>query len=108
MVAAAADAVLEALLARAAVERFDVVFDATNLTREWRARAIAQARRHGVEPHSVYFAVPPAVAAARNRAREHVVPDEVMQRFCEKLEPPSPDEGFVAIATVGRNSQDVL
>jgi predicted kinase len=101
LVAAAADALLEALLARAGTERFDVVFDATNVTREWRARAVAQARRHGVEPHSIYLAVPLAVASARNRARENIVPDEVMRRFCERLEPPSPDEGFATIVTVG-------
>jgi predicted kinase len=101
LVALAADALLEALLARAGRERFDIVFDATNATREWRARAIAQARRHGVEPHAIYFAVPLAVAASRNRARKKVVPDTVMRRFHDRLEPPSSDEGFVSIETVG-------
>jgi predicted kinase len=100
MVAAAADAMLEALLVRAAHEGFDIVFDATNVTRKWRRRAIAQALRHGVEPHSIYFAIPLAVAAARNRARQQAVPDEVVRRFYEKLEPPSADEGFVTVVTV--------
>jgi predicted kinase len=104
MVAAAADAMLEALLARAAAERFDIVFDATNVTRRWRARAIAQARRHGVEPHSIYFAVPLDVAVARNRAREQVVPEDVLRGFGDRLEPPSPDEGFAAILTIGPES----
>ncbi|HEY3107557.1 MAG TPA: ATP-binding protein [Chloroflexota bacterium] len=101
MVATAASAMLEALLARAGLERFDVVFDATNVTREWRARAIAQARRHGVEPHSIYFAVPLAVAAARNRGRQHAVPDDVLRHFHDTLQPPSADEGFATIVTVG-------
>jgi predicted kinase len=105
MVAAAATALLEALLARAGVEGYDVVFDATNVTREWRARAIAQARRHGVEPHAVYFAVPLAVAAERNRARPQVVPDDVLRRFAEALEPPTLDEGFAAIVVVGDERQ---
>jgi predicted kinase len=105
IVAASATALLDVLLAQATGEGYDVVFDATNVTREWRARAIGQARRHGVEPHAIYFAVPLAVAAARNRARAQAVPDEVLRRFAEKLEPPTLDEGFAAIVVVGEDRE---
>ena len=108
LVAAAADALLETLLARAAAERFDLVFDATNVTRAWRVRAIEQARRHGVEPHSIYLAVPLAVAAERNRGRAQVVPDEVLRRFAERLEPPSVDEGFLSVLTVGPPAESAV
>jgi predicted kinase len=101
MVAEAGRAVLEALLSQANVLGFDVVLDATNVTRAWRGDAIARARRHGVEPYSVFVDVPFEVAARRNAARGRVVPDAVLQRFHCQLEPPHEDEGFVEVIRVG-------
>jgi predicted kinase len=100
MVATAAATLMEAMLARARELDYDVVLDATNVTRAWRADAIARARRHGVEPHSIYFAVPLEVVVERNRGRQHVVPDEVLLRFHGQLEPPGEDEGFATIQVV--------
>jgi predicted kinase len=101
MVAEAARVVLEAMLAQANVLGFDVVLDATNVTRAWRGDAIQRARRHGVEPFSVFVDVPFEVAARRNAERGRVVPEEVLERFHGQLEPPQEDEGFVAVIRVG-------
>lgn len=100
MVVVAAAALLDALLARAGELGYDVVFDATNVTRAWRGDAIARARRHGVEPHAIYFDVPLQTARARNRRRAQAVPDAVLLRFHAQLEPPSADEGFAAVQVV--------
>ncbi len=101
MVIAAGKAVLTSLLAQANQLGFDVVLDATNVTRRWRAEAIALARRFGVEPRSVFVDVPYEVAAQRNAERGRVVPEEVLRRFHNQLEPPSLDEGFVEVIRVG-------
>jgi predicted kinase len=100
MVSEMARAGLDALLARANAWGFDVVFDATNVTRDWRRDAIARARRHGVEPYAVFIDVPFEVAVERNAARGRVVPDDVMRRFQNHLEPPSVEEGFVEVVRV--------
>jgi predicted kinase len=101
MVAEAGRAVLEALLARANDVGYDLVLDATNVTRAWRADAIARARRHGVEPYSIFVDVPFEVAVQRNATRGRVVPEDVLQRFHGQLEPPHVDEGFVEVIRVG-------
>lgn len=101
LVAEAGRAVLESLLARANELGFDLVLDATNVTRAWRGDAIARARKHGVEPYSVFVDVPYEVAAQRNARRGRVVPEEVLLRFFGQLEPPQLDEGFVEVIRVG-------
>jgi predicted kinase len=101
MVAEAARAILDSLLVQANRLGFDVVLDATNVTRAWRADAIVRARRHGVEPYSVFVDVPFEVAARRNASRGRVVPEDVLLRFYGQLEPPHEDEGFVEIIRVG-------
>lgn len=100
MVAVAAAAVLEAILEDAGRREYDVVFDATNVTRDYRARAIDQARRWAVEPHCVYFDLPLELAMERNRQRQQVVPSDVMRSFYGKLEEPTLEEGFVQIVRV--------
>ena len=102
MVAVAADALLEALLARANAWSYDVVFDATNVTRARRLEAVERARRHGVEPHCVFFDAPVALARAWNRGRKAAVPEDVLLRFADQLEPPNESEGFVTIEVIRR------
>jgi predicted kinase len=100
LVAEAAAATLEALLRRACEWGCDLVFDATNVTREHRQRAVQAARRHGVEPCCVFLDLPLEVALTRNQQREHVVPEEIVRRFHERLEPPTADEGFAEVRIV--------
>ena len=101
IVTEAGQAVLGAALAQANRLGVDVVFDATNVTRAWRRVAIERARQNGVEPYSVFVDVPYEVAAQRNAERGRVVPEEVLRRFRDRLEPPHLDEGFVEVIRVG-------
>jgi predicted kinase len=74
--------------------------DATNLNPKERRHWIQMARQFGYEVHAVFFDVPLEVCLDRNRRRERVVPEEVMQRMAAKLRPPKFDEGFSKITVV--------
>ncbi|MBI3968129.1 MAG: ATP-binding protein [Chloroflexi bacterium] len=87
-------ALLDAVAREAAKTGTDVVFDATNLTRERRALPIEVARRHGLSPVAVWVTSAVSAALARNAARKRHVPEDVIARFAAGLEPPSLDEGF--------------
>lgn len=99
-VVAAAHAALAALLRRAPRWQRDVVLDATNVTRQRRRFYLAMARRRGIPAIAVYLRCPLEVALVRNRQRSPAVPDDVIARFHAALEPPTLDEGFVAVYEV--------
>ncbi len=100
-VSSAAAAMAEALLSQLDDWQRDLLFDATNVTRELRGRNLVRARRHGVEAVAVYFACPLEVALERNARRPNPVPEEIIRRFHAQLEPPTFDEGFADIIVVG-------
>ena len=91
---------LEATLTRAATEGFDAVFDATNVTRELRARSLVAALRHEVRPVAIWIRCSPLEARARNRERRRVVPEDAMNRFEASFVPPTTDEGFDQVLIV--------
>lgn len=99
-VAAAGNAALRAVLAGARGWGMDVVFDATNVSRAWRARSLEAAAGQAVVPVAILFRCPLEVALRRNRRRRFPVPDEVIRRFHETLEEPTRDEGFAEILVV--------
>jgi predicted kinase len=74
--------------------------DATNLSPHERRGWIKMARDFGYEVHALFFDVPVEVCVERNRRRERVVPEDVMQRMASKLRPPTFDEGFSKITVV--------
>ena len=74
--------------------------DATNLSARERRQWIRMARSMGYEVHAVFFDVPLEVCLERNRRRERVVPEDIMQRMAAKLKPPTFDEGFSKIIVV--------
>ena len=74
--------------------------DATNLSPRERRQWIRMARSMGYEVHAVFFDVPLEVCLERNRRRERVVPEDIMQRMASKLKPPTFDEGFSKIIVV--------
>ncbi len=74
--------------------------DATNLSPKERRHWIRMAKDFGYDAHAVYFDVPMEVCVDRNRRRNRVVPEDVMQRMAAKLRPPTFDEGFAKIIVV--------
>ncbi len=74
--------------------------DATNLSPHERRQWIKMARDFGYEVQAVFFDVPLEVCIDRNRRRERVVPEDVMQRMAAKLRQPTFDEGFSKITVV--------
>jgi predicted kinase len=74
--------------------------DATNLSPHERRQWIKMSKSFGYEVHAVYFDVPLEVCLERNRKRERVVPEDVMQRMAQKLRAPTFEEGFSKIVVV--------
>jgi len=74
--------------------------DATNLSPHERRQWIKMAKSFGYDVQAVFFDVPFEVCMERNRRRERVVSDEVMQKMAERLRPPNFKEGFSKITVV--------
>jgi predicted kinase len=74
--------------------------DATNLSPHERRQWIKMAQSFGYDVQAVFFDVPFEICLERNRKRERVVSEEVMQKMAERLRPPSFKEGFNKITMV--------
>jgi predicted kinase len=78
----------------------ETYIDATNLT-PWERRPYAEiARRYGCRLEAVWFDIPLETCKRRNRKRERVVPDEVLDAMAARLVRPSRTEGFTRIRIV--------
>jgi predicted kinase len=99
-VVVAGHAMRYALARWAGKNRHDLLFDATDVTRQRRAPMIATANRFGFKPIAVYLVCPLEVALRRNAERDRQVPDDVIARFQRELQPPSLDEGFEEVIVV--------
>lgn len=73
----------------------DVIFDATNLTRNTRLELIQKFR--GMDAVIVYCDTPYEVCCERNHCRQRVVPDSVMERMHVNWEPPTEAEAKVIV-----------
>ena len=80
--------------------------DATNLSPHERRSWIKMAHDFGYEVQAVFFDVPVEVCLERNRRRERVVPEDVMQRMASKLRPPKFEEGFSKVTVVRVKQKD--
>ena len=69
--------------------------DATSLTVKERRPYIKIAKLHDCDIEAIFFDVPVKECQRRNRKRDRVVPDEVIQMMSKRLVPPSVNEGFV-------------
>jgi predicted kinase len=82
--------VLRSLLRhRLELKRPVTYIDATNLAKLYDCRMEA-----------VFFDVPVGECQRRNRLRDRVVPDDVIERMASRLQPPSVEEGFARVAVV--------
>lgn len=88
-------AVIEAARERAKVHLRagrDFIWNATNISRQVRAKPLSLVRAYGARVEIVYLEVPPARLTRQNRSREDEVPQTVMDGLVRKLEPPEPWE----------------
>ena len=81
-------------------------WNATNISRQHRQRVIDLAVDHGARVHLVAVEAPAARLRAQNRAREHAVPDAVIDALLRKWEMPSPSEGH-QLTWVGSSPQRI-
>lgn len=74
--------------------------DATSLTAQERRPYLKTAQMYGAEIEAVVLATPLDVCKQRNRNRERVVPDDVLDRMAGRLKIPTLEEGFSKVTTV--------
>ena len=72
--------------------REDFAFNATNITRQMRQRWIELFADYDARIQIVYIEPPLATILAQNRRRANPVPENVVLRLLEKLEPPTAAE----------------
>lgn len=97
---------------RLAAGRRTSYVDATNLTRHDRRHFFKIAEEFGCVVDALYFDVPLEVCLERNRRRgasrttsNRRVPEVVIRRMAQRLEPPTMEEGFRRIVVVGSTPQ---
>ena len=82
---------------------YDVYIDSTNLTVKDRAQWIKIAQELSIHITCIHLRVSFETCLIRNKARDRVVPDEVMSRMLGAFIAPSHSEGFNSITTLWRN-----
>jgi predicted kinase len=74
--------------------------DATHLTPAERLPYLKIGRKCGCDVEAVFFDVPVEVCKERNRKRDRIVPDDVIDLMAAKLIPPTVEEGFSRVSRV--------
>jgi len=85
---------------RLALGRPVTYVDATHLTPRERRPYVKTGQIYGCSVEAVFFDIPIEVCRERNRRRERMVPEDVLERMAAKLVPPTLEEGFSAITVV--------
>lgn len=70
-----------------------IVWDATNIRRDFRQQVINLSRNYGALVTLVIFHCPEEIYFQRNKERNHSIPDRVLVRQIEQMEFPELDEG---------------
>ena len=89
------------LKVRLELQRPVTYIDATNLTPVERRPYIKIAHDHGCVAEAIFFDVPAKECQRRNRGRDRVVPDEVIEKMARRLRAPTHGEGFARVMVVG-------
>jgi predicted kinase len=85
---------------RLSIGRPVTYIDATNLTPRERRPYVAIAQSCQCRIEAVFFDVPLEVCKLRNRRRNRIVPEDVMDTMASKLTPPTMEEGFAKVIRV--------
>lgn len=76
------------------------ILDATNLRRRDRRNWLRLIARYDAIAEAVHFDIPLDLALKRNRNRQRIVPEEVIEQMFKGLQPPTEAEGFAKITTI--------
>jgi predicted kinase len=74
--------------------------DATNLTPAERRPYIKIGKLHKCDVEAVFFDVPAEECQRRNRLRDRVVPDDVIEKMAGRMVAPTIKEGFARVTNV--------
>ena len=74
--------------------------DATHLSPAQRRPYIRMAERYGCRAEAIFFDVPVEECKRRNRSRNRVVPDEVIDQMAAQMRSPARAEGFSNVRVV--------
>jgi predicted kinase len=85
---------------RLALRRPVSYIDATHLTPWERRPYLKMGSLYGCAVEAIFFDVPLEVCRERNRGRQRVVPEDVLERMAAKLVPPAAEEGFSRITVI--------
>ena len=88
------------LKVRLELKRPVTYIDATNLTPAERRPYIKIAHDHGCVAEAIFFDVPVKECQRRNRLRDRVVPDDVIERMARRMVAPTIKEGFRRVTNV--------
>lgn len=77
------------------------VYNATNLSRQIRSQWIELFTAYKAKVRLIYLEVPQSRLFSQNKSRDAVVPEAVIWRMVNKLEPPTPDEAHSVQWCVG-------
>jgi len=72
----------------------DVIYDATNIKKEWRKPLIEIGKKYDAYIICIYFNIPIETCLDRNFKRNRKVPSDVIKRYHEMIEEPRCSEGF--------------
>lgn len=80
-------------MARESLEKGEnIIIDATNINRKARKEVFSKLKEFNFEKIAVVKEVPIEVAKKRNKSRDRVVPDEVIENFYARYEKPTKEE----------------
>lgn len=85
---------------RLELQRPITYIDATNLTIAERRPYIKIAHDHGCVAEAILFDVPVTECQRRNRLRERIVPDDVIEKMAQRMVAPMAREGFNRVTRI--------
>jgi len=92
---------------RIALRRPLTYIDATNLTPYERRPYVRLAGLHECDIQAIFFDVPVEECQRRNRARDRVVPGEVIAQMARRLVPPTVEEGFSRVSRISAIMKEI-
>lgn len=97
--------IAETKLKACLAERIPVIYwDNTCTKAAYRKRVISFAKQAGYNTVCVFWNLPKSVCLSRNKARQRVVPEHVIENMCNNLQanPPTKEEGFDDIIVIDK------